>query len=111
MKAKEQTIEVMYRKYKDKSGEILAVFPYVPHNRAQTLVACYVHVGQHCSAQMSHVMTATRPATPDEYADLHCELTQIYERTHFPRDPVFNLRIIKRRSSRRVAAVQQKAGE
>ena len=111
MKDKPQTIEVMFRKYRDKSAEILAVFPYVPHNRAQTLVACYAQIGQHGSAQMTHVLSATRPATPDEYADLHCELTQIYERTHFPRDPVFNLRIIKRRSSRRLAAFQQKARE
>ena len=43
MKDKPKTIEVMFRKYRDKSAEILAVFPYVPHNRAQTLVACYAH--------------------------------------------------------------------
>ena len=40
VKDKPKTIEVMFRKYRDKSAEILAVFPYVPHNRAQTLVAC-----------------------------------------------------------------------
>ena len=109
MKDKPQTIEVMFRKYRDKSAEILAVFPYVPHNRAQTLVACYAHIGQHGSAQMTHVLSATQPATPDEYADLHCELTQIYERTHFPRDPVYQLKIIKRRSPKRMREALEKA--
>ena len=111
MKAKEQTIEVMYRKYKDHSGEVLAVFPYEAHDRAGLFVTCYAHIGQHGGAQMAHVLTATRPATPDEYDSLHREISQIYERPKFPRDPVYKLRIIKRRSSRRLAAVQQKARE
>ncbi len=109
MKDKPQTIEVMFRKYRDKSAAILAVFPYVPHNRAQTLVACYARIGQHGSAQMTHVLSATRPAKPDEYNELYRELKHIYERTHFPRDPVYQLKIIERRSSKRMREALEKA--
>ena len=104
MKAKEQTIEVMFRKYKDHSGEVLAVFPYEAHDRAGLFVTCYAHIGQHGGAQMAHVLTATRPAKPDEYKSLHHELTQIYEQPMFPGDPVYKLRIISKRSSKRCRA-------
>ena len=109
MKDKPKTIEVMFRKYRDKSAEILAVFPYVPHNRAQTLVACYAHIGQHGSAQMLHVITATRPAKPDEYADLYHELKHIYEHPKFPGDAFYQLKIIERRSSKRMREALEKA--
>ena len=70
MKAKRDTIDVMFRKYTDKSGEILAVFPYEMHDRLGRFVTCYAHIGQHGSAQMSHVLDKTRPAKPNEYAEL-----------------------------------------
>lgn len=102
MKAKPTVLEVMYRKYTNKIGEVLALFPYMPHDSSGSLVACYAHLGQHGCAEVAHVMASTRPARPDEYADLHRELTQIYELTRFPRDPLFKLRIIKRRSTKRL---------
>ncbi len=109
MKDKPETLEVMFRKYTDKSAEVLAVFPYTAHDSSGFLVACYAHFGQHGSAHMAHVMAATRPAKPEEFAELHRELKQIYEQSKFPRDPVFKLRIIKRRSSKRMRKARKKA--
>ena len=109
MKDKPETIEVMFRKYLDKSAEILAVFPYEAHDRAGTFVTCYAHIGQHGGAQMAHVHSATRPAKPAEYAPLYRELKQIYEHPKFPGDPVCKLRIIKRRSSKRMRQALEKA--
>ena len=109
MTVKPETIEVMFRKYTDKSAEILAVFPYEAHDRAARFVSCYAHIGQHGGAQMAHVLSATRPAKPDEYAELYEELQGIYERSTFPRCPIFKLRIIQRRSSKRMSKIFEKA--
>ena len=109
MKSQPQTIDVMFRKYRDKDGEILAVFPYEAHDRNGLFVTCYAQVGQHGAAQMAHVHSATRPAKPDEYAELYRELQQIYERVKFPGDPVCQLRIIQRRSAKRIAEALEKA--
>ena len=109
MTVQPETIEVMFRKYRDKSAEILAVFPYEAHDRECRFASCYAHIGQHGGAQMAHVLTATRPAKPEEYAELYEELQGIYERSTFPRCPIFKLRIIKRRSSKRVTQMIEKA--
>ena len=109
MKDQPETIEVMFRKYRDKSAEILAVFPYEAHDRAGRFVTCYAHVGQHGGAQMAHVHSATRPARPDEYDELYQELKGIYEKPKFSGDPVYQLRIVKRRSSRRIREALEKA--
>ena len=109
MKTNPKTIEVMFRKYRDRSAEILAVFPYEAHDLSGRFVTCYAHVGQHGSAQMAHVHSATRPAKPAEYAELYQELKRIYERPKFPGDPVCKLRIIKRRSSKRISEALRKA--
>jgi len=106
---KPETIEVMFRKYTDNSGEILAVFPYQAHDPAGGFVTCYARVGQHSGTQMAHVHSATRPAKPAEYAELYQELKGIYERGKFPSDPVRKLRIIQRRSSKRVREALLKA--
>ena len=109
MKPNPQTIEVMFRKYTDSSGEILAVFPYQAHDPEGGFVTCYARVGQHSGAQMAHVHSATRPAKPAEYDSLYRELKQIYERPKFPGVPVRKLRIVKRRSARRVREALLKA--
>ena len=109
MKTKPETIEVMFRKYGDKSAEILAVFPYEAHDRAGSFVTCYAHIGQHGGAQIAHVHSTTRPAKPAEYTELYRELKHIYERPKFPGDAVYKLRIIKRRSPKRIREALEKA--
>lgn len=61
----------------DKSGPfkdvVDAVFPYEPGTNDPRTMSCYAHVGQHGSCDMGWLRT-TRPAKPEEYADLKAEL-------------------------------------
>jgi len=41
-------------------------------------MTCYAHIGQHASCSYEWYWT-TRPAKPDEYADLLAELQGIYD--------------------------------
>lgn len=63
----------------DKSGEfkgyVTAVFPREV-NRNGTFL-CYSHTEQHGICTRGWVLSKTRPATPDEYADLKRELESI----------------------------------
>lgn len=82
-------MRVMHKRY---GGEVLAVFPAEPwrgeHDPTGT-VSCYAHVGQHGECEPWHVIAHSRPATPEEYADLRKELEgppygyrlKIYKRT------------------------------
>ena len=78
------TFKIMYRVFE---GEVLALFPYQLESLGGT-VTCYTHIGQHSSADYNHVIDKSRPATPEEYKDLHAELIGIYQR----------LQIVKRRN-------------
>lgn len=57
----------------DFKGNVTAVFPCEPYDRQGYQMSCYAHVGQHggCSFDWLH---ETRPAKPEEYADLKREL-------------------------------------
>ena len=67
---------VIYRVYRGKDGgDVVAILPDVPANTPHVTV--YQHLGQHGEAPYWAVMGATRPATPEEYAPLHRELTGI----------------------------------
>lgn len=82
---------VVFRKWK--KGDIIALLPEYSNgynNRPyfRDTVMSYEHVGQHGEASYSGVISRTKLATPDEYADLLKELGQIgYE----------NIRVYKRR--------------
>jgi len=58
---------------------ITAVFPTLPGNSDPRTFTVYARVGQH-SAGSKEWYRSTRPATPEEYADLLAELRGIYER-------------------------------
>lgn len=62
----------IFRRYPD--GEIVALFPTIPAD-PDGHCSSYVHVGQHGAADPGHVIARTRPARPDEYANLLDELT------------------------------------
>lgn len=69
-----QKFPVIFRKQTD--GEILAVFPnQLEYN---LYLECYAHIGQHSTCSLDYYRSDTRPATPEEYADLLAELTAIY---------------------------------
>lgn len=58
--------------------EVTAVFPTMAEDYAGRHVTVYAHVGQHSSGSIDWYRS-TRPARPEEYADLLAELRGIYE--------------------------------
>ncbi len=64
----------MFRTFPD--GGVVALFPAIP---ADPVGRCssYMQVGQHGAADYWHVISNTRPASPDGYRDLMFELTGI----------------------------------
>lgn len=85
-----EVTEVMFRKYKDKGGEILAVFPYEVEGPNGELL-CYARLGQHGLCDYGHVLEKTRPAKPEEYESLRKELKSIG----------YKLKIVKKRQHRK----------
>lgn len=62
---------VLFRKEKD--GDTTAVFPCEPHDYYGKLMTCYAHIGQHSGCSFEWYRS-TKPALPEEYADLKAEL-------------------------------------
>lgn len=67
-------VKVIFRKYRNKEGEVIAVFPQIPADSYGYMMQCYVHNGQHVSADYGHILNKTRRATPEEYAPLKREM-------------------------------------
>lgn len=61
---------VIFRYWKN---EVIALFPSVPGSSKYNC-SSYMHVGQHSSADDRMIIAESRPATPQEYADLKIEL-------------------------------------
>ena len=66
--------KVVFRKFPD--GEIIALFPELHNYMESWLIESYIHIGQHGAASY-HVVSETKLATPNEYADLKDELESI----------------------------------
>jgi hypothetical protein len=60
----------------DREGIVFALFPELPADNYGCYCTCYQHVGQHCAADYFGCIAESRPATPEEYADLAAELRQ-----------------------------------
>lgn len=68
------TVTVVFRADGPKTNpSITAVFPCEPSDTQGHFMSCYEHIGQHASCGMEWYRT-TRPATPEQYADLLAEL-------------------------------------
>lgn len=73
------TIPVMFRILKnDGHSEVFALFPTLPGTNEPHTCTCYQHIGQHSSADVYGCIDDSRPATPNEYADLLRELNWVY---------------------------------
>ena len=59
-------------------GDVFAFFPEEDKGMAPGLFTVYAHVGQHGGADGGYLRDA-EPADPVDYADLHAELTKIYD--------------------------------
>lgn len=70
MNRQETPTKVVFRKYPN--GDILALFPEIPHNHL--LCSSYQHLGQHGPAHYSLCIRSTKPASPQEYQSLKEEL-------------------------------------
>lgn len=62
----------------DSKGDVTAVFPTLANDYAGRYFTVYARVGQHGGGSLDWYRS-TRPARPDEYADLLAELRKIYE--------------------------------
>lgn len=73
-----QPTSVLFRTERSpKDHQVTAVFPTEPGSTLDPyLTACYAHVGQHGSCSLDWYRS-TRPAKPEEYADLKAELERI----------------------------------
>lgn len=73
-------------------GGVIALFPAIDEGRG--LCSSYEHVGQHGGADYWGVVSASRPATADDYAELKRELESLG----------YDLRVYARRPSARQIA-------
>ena len=83
--ANDDTVYVVFRKEKNPTedeifyGNDVTAFIYgngIPVRYGN--IMCYQHIGQHSEASLDYY-NSTKPATPDEYADLLAELKSIYD--------------------------------
>jgi len=81
----EPTIPAVFRF----DGDCFALFPTLEATR-DGLCTCYQHIGQHCAADYAGCIARSKPATPEQYADLLRELTRIG----------YRLRVVRRRPRR-----------
>jgi hypothetical protein len=65
--------QVIFRKWPRYQGDIIALFPCEPATSDVYTCESYEHVGQHGAASLD-VIYRTKPAKPEEYADLKREL-------------------------------------
>jgi len=76
MKTTEEKTKVIFRIDKAITNrEVTAVFP--EHVRCYSEIACYAHVGHHSICSYDWYLKKTKPATPEQYADLKQELEKI----------------------------------
>lgn len=68
--------KVLFRKWHS-NGEVIALFPEIPHDVNGLYCSSYERVGQHGAADIGTVTLLSDRATPSEYADLAAELTGI----------------------------------
>lgn len=87
--AEDKPTRVVFRKWyrKEDGNSVIALFPDQQDPRTGT-VESYEHVGQHGGADYIGVVSRTRLATPEEYADLKRELESVPYH--------YQLRVVKR---------------
>lgn len=71
MATKSEKVPVIFRMF---DGYVIALFPTLPGTNDPWTCSSYMHVGQHGSADLQHVIRSSYPAKPDEYAALEREL-------------------------------------
>jgi len=92
MKKDTEKTDVIFRvdKYGQFKGDVVAYFPHEVFD-SQRNIMCYMHVGQHSSANYLYCISRTRLATENEYKDLKKELEAVG----------YNLNVIKKQNYRK----------
>lgn len=92
-----QSLPVIFRAERSGpfKGDVTAVFPTCPADYAGRQMTWYAHMGQHGGCSFDWYR-GTRPAKPEEFADLLAELRDIYGRDGGPDDPPVILRVARR---------------
>lgn len=65
---------VVFRRWRDRSGDIIALFPELPADIHGRYCQSYMQVGQHGAAEYPSVIRHTIPVGPKQYAALTHEL-------------------------------------
>lgn len=86
-----ETTVVIYRKWRN--GDIIALFPFEPWNRASpNSCMSYERIGQHGGADFVGVVKCSKAAVEREFMPLHRELTAIG----------YRLEVRKRKNGKRI---------
>lgn len=70
----EPATKVIFRYW---NGDVIALFPELPGDMNPETCMSYMHVGQHSAADYGHIIDQTKPAKPEQYAELAQELESI----------------------------------
>ena len=73
-----EKIRVRYRVEKRKSGDVVAHFVDLDHDERGVYAGIYMWNGGHGGADRWWLSSATRKATPAEYAEMHAHLVDMY---------------------------------
>ena len=84
--------DITFRKFKD--GQVIALMPHEVDDMLGN-VNCYMHVGQHSTADYNHIIATTKLATPREYADLLNELEKGFG---------YNIKVVSKRNYKKYLA-------
>ena len=68
---------VVFRRWRDRSGDIIALFPEIPADDQGRYCQSYMQVGQHGAADYHSVIRLTAAVGPKQYAPLAEELWRI----------------------------------
>ena len=68
---------VVFRRWRDRSGDIIALFPEIPADDQGRYCQSYMQVGQHGAADYRSAIRLTAPVGPKQYAALAEELWRI----------------------------------
>lgn len=68
---------VVFRRWRDRSGDIIALFPEIPADDQGLFCQSYMQVGQHGAADYHSVIRLTAPVGPKQFAPLAEELWRI----------------------------------
>lgn len=86
MEAEKDETLVIFRKWREKDGDVFALFPEIPATNSGYACQSFTHVGEHGGAHYHHCIRQTRPATRREFLSLLVEL----------QGRGYNLRIVQR---------------